>query len=149
MTRLLIAFFMMTLSLGTWAEQKTNSQRFGNYELYHMVLPTEFLQPDVAAAYGITRGKHRAMINLSLREYTDKDQTVPRHMSLNGVSRDLLGKTIPLDFRVVEERGAVYYIAEFRFINEEWRHFELQFSPNNSEQDFSFDFKQQLFKETP
>ncbi len=47
----------------------------------------------------------------------------------------------------IREGSAVYYIAEFKFINEEWRFFEVTFRPEGADQTHTFQFKHQLYIE--
>ena len=119
------------------------SERFGPYELHYSVVNTTFLDPKVAATYGITRGKKRAILNLAVREHVG-DSTVARPMLLKGRTWDLI-QNQQLAFREVREGESVYYIAEFDFINEEWRFFEVYFRPEGADQTFTFKHKHQLY----
>lgn len=121
------------------------SERFGNYELHYSVVNTTFIEPAVAAQYGLARGKRRAIINLSLREHLDDGSTVARQMALKGRSWDLTQSEVNFDFIEVREGPALYYIGEFKFINREWRFFALDFTPENSDEALSFEFKQQMY----
>ena len=122
------------------------SERFGPYELHYNVVNTTFIEPPVAATYGITRGGDRAIVNIALRRHTaEGSSTAP--MRLTGTVRDLLMRSQPLEFQEIREGAAVYYIAEFRFINEEWRIFDLEFRPEDAERSYSFTFKQQLYRD--
>ena len=125
------------------------SERFGPYELHYNVVNTTFLAPGVASAYGITRGDRRALLNLAVREHSGGDPEAPavgRPMQLKGRSWDLLQREEQLDFREIREGQAVYYIAEFEFLNEEWRHFELHFRPEGAEQTYSFRFRHKMYE---
>ena len=121
------------------------SERFGPYELHYNVVNTTFIEPPVAQTYGITRGEDRAIVNIALRRHAGEGgSTVP--MQLAGTVRDLLMRSQPLEFQEIREGSAVYYIAEFRFINEEWRIFDLEFRPEGAERGYTFTFKQQLYR---
>lgn len=120
-----------------------NSEMFGPYELHYSVVNTTFLEPEVAAAYGITRGKKRAILNLAVREHLEQG-TAGRTMLLKGRTWDLIHQE-PLEFLEVREGEAIYYIAEFTFINEEFRFFEMNFRPDGAEQSYTFKFKHQLY----
>lgn len=121
------------------------SERYGDYELHYSVVNTTFLEPAVAAQYGLARGSRRAIINLSLREHLEDGSTVAREMSLEGRSWDLTQAQVNFDFVEVREGPALYYIGEFKFINREWRFFEINFSPDGSEEALSLEFKQQMY----
>lgn len=127
------------------AAQAQLSERYGDYELHYSVVNTTFLEPAVAAQYGLARGSRRAIINLSLREHLEDGSTVAREMSLEGRSWDLTQAQVNFDFVEVREGPALYYIGEFKFINREWRFFEINFSPDGSEEALSLEFKQQMY----
>ncbi|MBE9539178.1 MAG: DUF4426 domain-containing protein [Proteobacteria bacterium] len=130
----------LALSLPAQAQQ---SEMFGPFELHYSVVNTTFLDPKVAATYGITRGKKRGILNLSVREHV-AEGTEPRAMMLKGKTWDLI-QNQPLEFQKVKEGPAIYYIAEFKFINEEWRFFEVYFRPEGADKTYTFKLKHQLY----
>ena len=114
-------------------------------ELHYSVVNTTFIEPAVAAQYGLARGKNRAILNLSLREHLADGSTMAREMALKGLSWDLTERQDFFDFIQVVEGPAIYYIGEFKFLNREWRYFEVDFGPENSEQSFNYKFKHQMW----
>ncbi len=121
------------------------SEMFGPYELHYSVLNSTFIAPEIAQRYGITRGKKRGIVNLAVREHrAEGSDTIARPMLLKGRTWDLM-QNQTLEFQEVREGPAVYYIAEFKFINEEWRFFELHFRPEGAEKTYTFQFKHQLY----
>lgn len=123
--------------------QAQQSERFDNYELFYSVVNTTFLEPDTAAAYNITRGKRHAIINLAVREHVG-DRSEPRKMLLRGRTSDLM-RSETLEFREIREGEAIYYIAQFKFINEEWRVFEIDFRPEGADRTYNYKFRHQLY----
>jgi hypothetical protein len=140
MKRLLAVVSLLLLCTAASAQQ---SERFGPFELHYSVVNTTFLDPKVAATYGITRGKNKAILNLAVREH-GTDGSVPRTMLLKGRTWDLI-QNQDLVFQQVREGQAIYYIAEIKFINEEWRFFEMDFRPEGAEQTYNYKFKHQLY----
>jgi len=139
-----VTLFLMVFTQSGQAQQ---SEMFGPYELHYSVVNTTFLSPEVAAAYGITRGKKRAILNLSVREHMSEKPTQPteaRAMILKGKTWDLIHSQT-LEFQQIKEGAATYYIAEFKFINEEWRFFEVYFRPEGVEKTYTFELKHQLY----
>ena len=124
--------------------QAQQSERFDAYELHYSVVNTTFLEPEVAAAYGITRGKKRAVLNLAVREHLEDGGNEARSMQLKGRTWDLIQNQF-LEFQEIREGPAIYYIAEFKFINEEWRFFEVNFRPEGADRTYTFKFKHQLY----
>lgn len=139
--RLTAMLYLALLLCG--AVQAQQSEMFGPFELHYSVVNTTFLDPGVAATYGITRGKKRAILNLAVREHLGAG-TAGRSMLLKGRTWDLIHEQ-PLNFMEVREGDAIYYIAEFTFINEEFRFFEMDFRPDGASQTYTFKFKHQLY----
>lgn len=142
MPRLLLTLcVLLAITLPARAQQ---SAMFGPYELHYSVVNTTFLDPEVAATYGIVRGKQRAILNLAVREHLPDGSEVGRTALLQGKTWDLI-QNQPLEFMEVREGQAIYYIADFKFINEEWRFFEVDFRPEGADQTYTFKFKHQLY----
>lgn len=131
---------LLTASLSAKAQQ---SETFGDFELFYSVVNTTFLEPKIAQSYNIKRGKNYAILNLAVREKQTAGST-PRSMLLKGKTWDLI-QNQSLEFQEIREGEAIYYIAEFKFINEEWRFFEIKFRPEGATETFDFKFKHQLY----
>jgi len=142
MNRFLLSLLVL-MSLAT-AVQAQQSEMFGPFELHYSVVNTTFLAPEVAANYGIVRSKQRAILNLAVREHMPDGTTEGRTMLLQGRTWDLI-QGQPLEFMEVREGQAIYYLADFKFINEEWRFFEAIFRPAGAQQSYTFTFKNQLY----
>ncbi len=142
--------FLTLLLIALWPALAANAQQskmFGPFELHYSVVNTTFLEPSVAATYGITRGKERAILNLSVREHLEAGGDVGRAMQLKGTTKDLLQKMEELEFQEVREGPAIYYIAEFKFFNEEFRFFEVHFRPDGAQQTYTFELKHQMYND--
>ena len=120
------------------------SETFGPYELHYSVVNTTFLDPQIAETYGIARGKKRAILNLAIRKNVSTEESEASAMTLEGKTWDLI-QNQALQFSEIREGGAIYYIAQFSFINEEWRFFEIDFRPSGSDKTYTYKFKHQLF----
>jgi len=138
-------FICLTLVMGAPAMGQ-QSKRFGDYELHYTVVNTQLLSPEVATAYDIKRSKNLAIVNLALRKHSD-GSTTASSMALRGSTSDLMQRQQVLEFREIREGEAIYYIAEFKFINEDWHRFDIDFLPEGAERSTPFSFKQQVFSE--
>lgn len=136
-----ITLFWLALLCGPAMAQQ--SETFGPFELHYSVVNTTFLAPEIAATYSITRGEKRAILNLTVREKVG-DGSEARAMRLKGRTWDLIHSQT-LEFKEIREGEAVYYIAEFSFINEEWRFFEVDFRPTGAQKTYTFKLKHQLY----
>lgn len=146
MYRFIIALFAIT-ALQVAPTSAQQSQTFGPYELHYSVVNTTFIEPKVAATYGITRGKDRAILNLSVREQLAEGGDIARPMQLKGATWDLMQKQEVLDFQEVQEGPAIYYIAEIRFLDEEHRFFEIYFRPEGAIETYTFELKHKMYED--
>ena len=97
-------------------------QRFGQYELHYIVIPTTMLKPEIAAEYDISRGKDRALVNVSVLNREKK----AINATIIGDSQNLLGQLQDLDFKQVTEGDAIYYLAEIRFADQEVHRIQIE-----------------------
>ena len=146
MYRFVVSLLAIT-ALQVFPASAQQSEVFGPYELHYSVVNTTFIEPKVAATYGITRGKDRAILNLSVREQLAEGGDVGRTMQLMGTSRDLMQRQVVLDFLEVIEGPAIYYIAELRFLDEEYRFFEVHFRPEGATQTYTFKLKHKMYED--
>jgi hypothetical protein len=124
---------------GAYAEQK---QVFGDYEVHYIVLPTVSLNAEIAAKYGLPRGRNRSLVNISVLNLDG--EAVPAQVS--GRSANLLGQSQPLEFSEVREGPAIYYLALLRHANEEYHRVAIDVVlPNSSTAELRF--QQQMFWE--
>ncbi len=99
-------------------------QEFDAWQVHYVVIPTTFLLPEVAEQYNITRGKDRALINVSLIHNTDGPSTA----TASGEVINLLSQRQQLEFREVREGDAIYYLADLKHTDRDLLRFELQVS---------------------
>lgn len=121
-----LALLMMLGAVGAGAEQKA---QLGPWEVHYVVVGTTFLKPEVAAAYEVTRGRDRALMNISV---LDAEGT-PVHADVSGVMINLLSQREPLRFREVQEGAAIYYLAEFKHTDRDTLRFAVDIVPPDGE----------------
>lgn len=105
MSRFTSMLLCLLLALPAFAERK---QTFGELEVHYSAFNSSFLQPDIAAAAGLTRSKTVGILNIAALR-NGQGQTA----RVTGNLKNLLGQSVELQFRQVLESGAVYYLAEF------------------------------------
>lgn len=141
LSRFLSACAALALTVGLTAPSAAEQmRRIGDFEAHYSLLPTTFLKADIAARYGITRGRDRALLNVSI---LDADG-VPVNAALSGRVRDLLGQQRPLEFQEVQEGQAVYYLATVRHDHREVLRLAIDIgTPDGA--DHRLEFQQELF----
>ena len=141
MTRLLFLWVLLVAPL-THAQQ---SERFDNYELHYSIVYSTFLTPQVAADFGLPRGKDKAMLTLSVRD-AEAGDIQGRPMAISGRSWDLINGG-PMEIKEVREGRATYYLIPFEFLDQEYRFFEFTFTPEGSDKSYDYKFKTQLWRQ--
>jgi len=130
-------FALIVLATAARAE----SRQFGDYDAHYSVFASSFLQPAVASAYGIVRARDRAVLNIALRQRSQDSAVAAR---VSGTRGDLIHKH-PLVFREVREDGAIYYLADFPFINGETLYFEIDIGPEADSGTLKLRFEKVLY----
>ncbi len=134
----------VVLTAVAWAETGEQSKKFGDYTVYYNAFNSAVLSPEVARQYGLTRAGNLGVVNIAIRKGEGKD-SVPISSLVDGEVSNLLSQTSPLLFRKVEESGAIYYLATFRFDNQDTLTFKVDFTPDDSKRNFKFSFQNQFF----
>ena len=115
----LLALTLGAMSLLSASTARAETRRFGAFEVHYSAFTSSFLQPGIAAAYGIVRGRDRAVLNVAVRNAAGSMEA-----QLTGTRGDLIRKE-QLAFRAIREDGAIYYLAEFGFTSGETLYFDL------------------------
>ncbi|UVE18105.1 DUF4426 domain-containing protein [Pseudomonas sp. LS44] len=136
MRRLILFFCALCLALPALAERK---QSFGDLDVHYSAFNSSYLQPDTAAATGLTRSKTQGVLNIAVLK-AGKASTA----TVSGSVTDLLGKARPLTFKQVNDSGAIYYLAQFPFDQQEMLRFRVQVQVGAGAP-HSFDFSQEFF----
>ena len=136
MQRFVSLVFCLLLALPAVAERK---QTFGELDVHYSTFNSSFLQPDIAAAVGLTRSKTIGVLNIAALK-DGKGQPA----KVSGSVKNLLGQTSPLQFKQVLESGAVYYLAEFPLRQREVLTFSIQVQVGDSATN-TLTFNQEVF----
>jgi hypothetical protein len=137
-----LALLLLTLSLALPAAAE-RLQRFGDLEVHYNVFNSSFLQPDIAAASGLTRSKTQGVVNVAVMR---AGKAVPA-AAVSGAVKNLLGQSKTLNFqRVSEGEGdtqAVYHLAQFAMTDRELLTFDLKVQEGGNTH--SVTFNQEVF----
>ena len=142
--RLPVSLIIIGLTLATLTSSAEQMQRFGGWEVHYVVLPTGFLNADIASRYDVIRGRDRAFVNVSVLD----SEGQPTQVAIAGHVTNLLGQQQTLAFRKVAEDRAVYYLADIKHSNEEVLRFKITVVPPG-ERDMLVEFQQKLYWEEP
>ena len=122
-------FILLSLftSLTVFAEQ---SRDFANLEVHYIALPSTFLQANIAKVHDIERSSHTGLVNIAI---LDKDQDLkPQKAHFIGTAKNLIGQSVELKFKEIIEGQSIYYIATYKFTNEEIVNFEIKIKADDN-----------------
>ncbi|MDN4501699.1 DUF4426 domain-containing protein [Alteromonadaceae bacterium BrNp21-10] len=121
------------------AEQKVT---LGDWDVHYIVLPSTFLTPDVAKAYGLQRSRYQSLINISV---LDSKSQLAQSVVVSGTAKNLLGNVRKLEFQEVKEQQSIYYLAQLPLDGEELWRFEITVRHGDTSE--TLKFKQKLYIE--
>jgi hypothetical protein len=121
MKQLLLALTLL-FGISAGAEQM---RRLGNWDVHYVLIPTMFLNKDIAANNQIIRGRDRALLNISVIG----DDGTPVAADVSGFVMNLLGQQQALDIVEVREGSAIYYLATLKYTDREVLSFEVTITP--------------------
>ena len=123
------------------AEQKKS---IPGYDVHYMAYTTAMLTPEIAKNYRIQRSKTLGIVSISMLE---SDSQKASAGLVRGEVRNSVGQLQKLDFQRVKEEQAIYYLATFRFADEETLRFKVELGPEKATKLHSIEFTQQFFVE--
>jgi hypothetical protein len=139
--------YLLTLLISLWTiqSQAQQSERFDQFELHYSIVYTTFLAAEIAAKFGIPRGKDKAMLTLSVRD-AEAGDIEGRPMEIEGRTWDLItGGNMKV--KEVKEGRATYYLVPFEFLDREYRFFEFTFTPEGANKAYNYKFQTQLWRQ--
>ena len=125
----------------TLAEQK---QSIPGYDVHYMAYTSAMLTPEIAKNYRIQRSKTLGVVTISMLDETSQQASAGL---VRGEVRNAVGQLQTLDFQKVQEDQAIYYLATFRFADEESLNFKIELGPEKAVKLHNIAFKQQFFVE--
>lgn len=141
--------FVLIVFAALFAQAASASQfeRFGDLEVHYIVFNTTDLSPEMAERYGLTRSADLGLINLSGRRVTEDGTTNPVRLELEGSVSNLLGQSQPLEFREIEESGAIYYLESVRFTDRETLRFDVRVTDTETGRHHDIQFSKVLWRQ--
>ena len=142
--RYLITLFALTLSGLASAEQKIET---GEFIVHYSALSTENVPAQVASSYGITRSKNQGMVNVTVLRKSEDGMHEAVEANVTAGARNLSGQRRSIDFKLVTEQDARYYIGTFRVANEEHLTFTVAVELPGDAEPLEFTFSQKFYAE--
>lgn len=131
------------MAAGVWAEDRP-FREFGDYRVHFSAFNSSFVDPEIAAAYDIVRGRDRGLINIAV---VPTDTMGGRPAQVSGHVSNIFAQRQQLDFFEVREGDAVYYLAPFRFEHEDSLTFHITVKPVPDLPSYTFSFQKTFYRD--
>lgn len=141
---LLVALSFLPLTL---LAQDKSMEKVGEYEIYYNVLPTSFLNPQVAQGYGIVRSKGQGMVRVTVLHRLDDGSSEPVKARVSGHAGNLAGQLNGLSFHThqVGQNQGIFNLATFRFVHDDPMRFNLRVTYDSKKPAHELSFIRRLY----
>ena len=141
---LMVLILISSISTLHASDQELFKQQ-GNYKIFYSVFSSSFITPEIAIANNIVRGKDRGLVNIAVVETLGIGEAA----EVTGGVSNIFQQTQKLKFTEVREQSTVYYLAPFKFDNEDYLTFKIKVLPkadnNNSVNAYDFKFQKKMY----
>ena len=141
---ILIALFLAFSGFVSGLAKAEQFKPFDQYEVHYVAFNSSFVTPDVASAYDLQRSKYRALVNIAVLKKEGGDKPSVKAM-VKGKVKNLIGQSRELSFTEIREGESIYYIASFRFTDDEKLNFEISAQPDPNKPPYSLTFEQHFY----
>ena len=140
MKYLLMLLTVLALPVTTLADDKVYKQ-YGPYKIFYSAFNSTFIDPDIAVANQIVRGKDKGLVNIAvvLESGTGNASVI------SGNVFNIFQMSQPLTFVEVREQNAVYYLAPFEFENEDFLTFKISVRPDATKPAYELKFQKKMY----
>lgn len=135
---------LLAMAMAMSSARAEQYKDFGDYTIHYSAFTTDILSPAVAKAYRITRSKNRAMINISVLKKVMGTTGAPSRAAVVATATNLNNQLRQVEFREVQEEGAIYYLAELPVNNGETLKISLNITPEGESEAYKFSFQEQF-----
>ncbi len=121
--------------------------QLGNYQIYFSAFNSTFIPPGVAEQYSLRRGGRYGVVNIAIRDVVVDDLGKAVTGKISGHTMNLLTQKTRLKFSEVTEGSAIYYLADFKFSDEELLKFAIDVKPQGSSRSETLRFEQTFYND--
>lgn len=133
---------VLTLFLLLSLAASANEIELDGYTIHYTVVTTDLLSPEVARAYGLSRSRNRALVNIVVMEKdaSGSIRSIPARVQGTGVNLNQQSRA--MRFREVRDADAYYHLAEIPVRRGEVIDFRLQIRTDGIREPLSVQFRQ-------
>jgi len=137
-----VALISGLFSTNAFSEQKIEDDI---YIVHYSAINTTMLTPEIARESGITRSRKRGMMNIAVQKKQSSGKIEGVLAQLDGTVSNLVGQQRHLEFNVITEGNAIYYLAEFFIDDGERLSFSVDIQPVPGYRGLRVSFDQTFF----
>ena len=136
----LIILCSIVLSLSAQADQH-NYKNHGDHKIFFSAFNSTFIDPDIAVANQIVRGKDKGLVNIAVVLKAGSGQPA----LITGNVYNIFQMSQKLEFFEVREQDTVYYLAPFEFENEDFLTFKISVQSDPSMPAYQLKFQKKMY----
>jgi len=126
------------------AEEISSSKNFGTYTVHYSTFNSLFVPAEIAQIHKLVRAKDQTLINIAVQKTADGEAVPAR---ITGSAKNLLQQVKTVDFKTIEEPGAIYYLGALRHTNEEVFHLDFAIVPEGESSPLQLRLTRKLYTE--
>lgn len=135
------------LLLVLWPIAHAETIEKDGYVIHYSAFNASFITEQVAKAYNLNRSRYRGLVNIAVHRKMADGSTKPVIAQLSGYATRLSGSESPLEFQMVGEGDAIYYLGETIIANNELLRFNIKIRPTPQQHPIKLNFEQTFFTE--
>ncbi len=142
MKALFSLLFLTIFSLQTAAQ---NVLETDTYSIHYNAFNSTFIDSNAAQQNKLIRSKYTAMLNIAVHQkQADKSPKAVTSI-LTGSVENLVGQQQTLKFVKIKEGDAIYYIASFKFVDQEQMNFTVDVQPDPNKAPIKLTLSQKFY----
>jgi hypothetical protein len=136
----LIILFSVVLSLSAQADQH-NVKQHGDHKIFFSAFNSTFIDPDIAVANQIVRGKDKGLVNIAVVLEAGSGEPA----IISGNVYNIFQMSQKLEFFEVREQDTIYYLAPFEFENEDFLTFKISVQTEPGAAAYKLKFQKKMY----
>ncbi len=139
---LLLSAFSLSFSLNANAQNILENDQ---YVVHYNAFNSTFIDPIAAKQNKLVRSKYTAMLNIAVHKKLGDKTTKAISSILTGSVENLVGQQQTLTFVKIKEGDAIYYIASFKFVDQEQMNFSVDVQPDPNKAPIKLTLSQKFY----
>ena len=141
--KIVLICILYLLHFPVFADKKPYKE-IGAYRVFYSAFNSSFILPNIAEIYGIARGKDKGLVTIGV---TIDGKIGGVEAIIAGNISNMLSQQQNLKFIEIKDRDAVYYIAPFKYYNEDFLTFKLTVRTKEEDKSFPISFQKKFYYE--